>query len=61
MARSNFLTDERKPEEWTGEKPNYTQIPNALLDRGQGLSNAAFRVVCVVLRRTRGWPSGRPD
>ena len=55
MARSNFLTDERKPEEWTGEKPNYTQIPNALLDRGQGLSNAAFRVVCVVLRRTRGW------
>lgn len=47
-------------EQWGGDPPNYTQIPNALLDRAMALmSGAELKVVLSVCRRTIGWHKRR--
>lgn len=37
------------------EKPNYTQIPNAILDGISGFTDAELRVLLCVARQTFGW------
>ncbi|MEI8166267.1 MAG: replication protein [Chloroflexales bacterium] len=39
----------------TLDRPNYTQLPNALLDEQADLSDAELRVALAVGRRTFGW------
>jgi phage replication O-like protein O len=37
------------------EKPNYTQIPNAILDNMASMSAAEFCVIAAICRQTFGW------
>lgn len=37
------------------EKPNYTQIPNAILDNMPSMTSAEFLVVMAICRQTFGW------
>ena len=37
------------------EKPNYTQIPNAILDNMASMSSAEVTVVMAICRQTFGW------
>ncbi len=42
--------------QWDGSAPNYTQIPNALLDSAMAeMSGAELKITLVVCRRTLGW------
>lgn len=36
-------------------KPNYTQIPNVILDHMADMTNAEFRVITAIARKTFGW------
>lgn len=36
-------------------KPNFTQIPNFILDNMSELTLAEFRIICVISRQTYGW------
>jgi phage replication O-like protein O len=36
-------------------KPNYTQVPNVILDNMAEMGNAEFRIICAIARKTFGW------
>ena len=36
-------------------KPNFTQIPNIILDNASKFSNAEFKILCFICRKTFGW------
>lgn len=41
------------------DKPNYTQLPNAILDSIDSFGDAELRVVLAVCRKTFGWHKSR--
>ena len=41
------------------DKPNYTQIPNCIIDNMKELSDAEFKVLMVIARKTFGWQKQR--